>query len=61
MSKYTTQLRWIVEQLGNGMDIPEGQEYANSVYKYIGLDKYPIYDENYRTKLNNNTHTKGCS
>lgn len=52
MSKYTTQLRWIVEQLGNGMDIPEGQEYANSVYKYIGLDKYPIYDENYRVKLN---------
>lgn len=52
MSKYTTQLRWIVEQLGNGIDVPEGQEYADAVYKYIGLDKYPIYNELYRTKLN---------
>lgn len=52
MSKYTTQLRWIVEQLGSGLDVPEGQEYANAVYKYIGLDKYPIYDEYYRPKLN---------
>lgn len=52
MSKYTTQLRWIVEQLGNGLDVPDGQEYANAVYKYIGLDKYPIYNEEYRTSLN---------
>lgn len=52
MSKYTTQLRWICEQLGSGLDVPEGQEYADAVYKYIGLDKYPIYDEEYRTKLN---------
>ena len=52
MSKYTTQLRWIVEQLGNGMEVPEGQEYADIVYKYIGLDKYPIYNEDYRIKLN---------
>lgn len=52
MSKYTTQLRWIVEQIGQGLDVPEGQEYANAVYKYIGLSKYPIFDENYRTKLN---------
>lgn len=52
MSKYTTQLRWIVEQLGSGLDIPDGQEYADAVYKYIGLDKYPIYNEEYRVKLN---------
>ena len=52
MSKYTTQLRWIVEQLGEGLPVPEGQEYANAVYKYIGLDKYPIFDESYRTYLN---------
>ena len=52
MSKYTTQLRWIVEQLGSGLDVPDGQEYADAVYKYIGLDKYPIYNEEYRTKLN---------
>lgn len=52
MSKYTSQLRWIVEQLGSGLDVPDGQEYADAVYKYIGLDKYPIYDEYYRNKLN---------
>lgn len=52
MSKYTTQLRWIVEQLGSGLDVPDGQSYADAVYKYIGLDKYPIYDESYRTFLN---------
>lgn len=52
MSKYTTQLRWIVEQLGQGLDVPSGQEYADAVYKYIGLDKYPIYDEAYRKILN---------
>ena len=52
MSKYTAQLRWIVEQLGEGLPVPDGQEYANAVYKYIGLDKYPIFDETYRTKLN---------
>lgn len=52
MSKYTTQLRWIVEQIGQGLDVPDGQEYANAVYKYIGLSKYPIFDENYRSHLN---------
>lgn len=52
MSKYTTQLRWIVEQIGQGLVVPQGQEYADAVYKYIGLSKYPIFDENYRTYLN---------
>lgn len=52
MSKYTTQLRWIVEQIGQGLDVPEGQEYADAVYKYIGLSKYPIFDESYRSQLN---------
>lgn len=52
MSKYTTQLRWIVEQIGQGLDVPNGQEYADAVYKYIGLSKYPIFDESYRSHLN---------
>lgn len=52
MSKYTTQLRWIVEQLGQGLEVPEGQQYADAVYKYIGLTEYPIFDENYRNILN---------
>lgn len=52
MSKYTTQLRWIVEQIGDGLEVPDGQEYADAVYKYIGLSKYPIFDESYRKPLN---------
>lgn len=52
MSKYTTQLRWIVEQIGQGLEVPDGQEYADAVYKYIGLSKYPIFDESYRSRLN---------
>lgn len=52
MSKYTTQLRWIVEQIGQGLEVPAGQEYADAVYKYIGLSKYPIFDESYRSHLN---------
>lgn len=52
MSKYTTQLRWIVEQLSQGLETPKGQQYPNAVYKYIGLSDYPIFDENYRTTLN---------
>ena len=52
MSKYTTQLRWIVEHIGQGLDVPSGQEYPNAVYKYIGLSKYPIFDEAYRSHLN---------
>ena len=52
MSRYTTQLRWIVEQLSTGLEPPEGQEYPNAVYNYIGLSSYPIFDSDYRTKLN---------
>lgn len=52
MSKYTTQLRWIVEQVGSGLPVPEGQGFADAVYHYIGLDKYPIFDETYRHGLN---------
>ena len=52
MSKYTTQLRWIVEQLGDGLEVPEGQTYADNVYKYIGLTDYPIFNEEYRVVLN---------
>lgn len=52
MSKYTTQLRWIVEQIGSGLPVPEGQRYATAVYKYIGLDKYPIFEDGYRAYLN---------
>lgn len=52
MSRYTTQLRWIVEQLSEGLTVPEGQEYPNAVYNYIGLLSYPLFDPSYRSQLN---------
>lgn len=42
MSKYTTQLRWIIENAeANGID----------KYKAVGLDSYPIFDEIHRKTL----------
>lgn len=52
MSKYTTQLRWIVEQTGEGQEVPKGQRYANAVYEVLGLSDYPIWLESYRKFLN---------
>lgn len=54
MSKYTTQLRWIVEQenLLHPYTPTEAQRYSNYVYRKLGLDKYPIFREEYRRGLN---------
>lgn len=52
MSKFTTQLRWLVDTLSEGLPVPDGQQYPDNVYKGIGLDKYPIFDELYRPTLN---------
>lgn len=52
MSKYTVELRWVVEQ---GLkDLGKDNVEANwpGVYKTIGLDDYPIFDEAYRSTLN---------
>lgn len=52
MSKYTTQLRWIVEEKDKGQTIPPNQRYSDALYSYIGLSDYPIFDASYRTALN---------
>lgn len=52
MSKYTTELRYIVEQeiLNHNAEItPKNWYYA---YDKIGLATYPIFDELYRSTLN---------
>ena len=53
MSKYTTELRFIVEQAE--MD-SHGEyvefEYTDATWKALGLDSYPIFDESYRHGLN---------
>ena len=53
MSKYSLQLRWLVEQtLANGgWDLHE-DNWSNA-YEKLGLADYPIFDEMYRETLNN--------
>lgn len=53
MSKYSLQLRWLVEQtLANGgWDLHEDN--WNNAYDKLGLSDYPIFDEAYRETLNN--------
>ena len=54
MSKYTTQLRWVIEQAENDTHgTYEPGIYTEASYKKIGLSTYPIFDETYRTQLNN--------
>ena len=54
MSKYTTQLRWVIEQAENDAHgTYEPGIYTEASYKKIGLSTYPIFDEEYRTQLNN--------
>lgn len=52
MSKYTTELRWIVEQ-GLASRMADNIE-ANwpLIYHDVGLDDYPIFQEAYRETLN---------
>lgn len=54
MSKYTTQLRWPVEQSETGATstLLKGQQFHCETYKKLGLDDYPIFDESYRWQLN---------
>ena len=52
MSKYTTQLRWIVEQEQGDVPYSHDERYIEKTYKKLGLDEYPIFDETYRQYLN---------
>lgn len=52
MSKYTTMLRWIVEQEQGTVPASNSVRYTQATYKKIGLDKYPIFNESYRKTLN---------
>lgn len=53
MSKYSLQLRWILEQAlkDEGLDMSEAN--WGSAYDKLGLADYPIFDEAYRETLNN--------
>lgn len=52
MSKYTTQLRWIIEQEQGKVPSSKTTRYTIDTYKKLGLSDYPIFNENYRYILN---------
>ena len=52
MSKYTTQLRWIIEQELDDKHLEHTEENWKEVYKKIGLNDYPIFNEAHRQVLN---------
>ena len=53
MSKYTTLLRWIIEQELDNKGLCHEEKNWKEIYDKIGLADYPIFNENYREELNN--------
>lgn len=53
MSKYTTEIRFIVEQSESEYTgKPANGQYHMATYEKLGLDKYPIFAEEHRYTLN---------
>lgn len=52
MSRYTTMLRFPIEQRLDDLGLPHTEDGWPRVYGIIGLDDYPIYDEAHRSVLN---------
>ena len=52
MSKYTTQLRWIVEQEQGKIPYSDKVRYTEETWKKLGLDEYEIWEPGYRSVLN---------
>lgn len=52
MSKYTLQLRWLVEQTLADAKLPNIEANWHAAYDKLGLADYPIFDEAYRPTLN---------
>ena len=52
MSKYSLQLRWLVEQTLADAKLPNIEANRHAAYDKLGLADYPIFDEAYRQTLN---------
>lgn len=52
MSKYTTLLRWPIENRLDELELSHTEQNWPQVYGFLGLDDYPIFDELYRQTLN---------
>lgn len=53
MSKYTTELRWIVEQTLDDAGADRIESNWSLCYDALGLADYPLFDKAYRETLNN--------
>lgn len=53
MSRYSVELRWIVEQTLADEGLEQTEEKWSACYDVLGLSDYPIFDEAYRETLNN--------
>ena len=52
MSKYTTELRWVMEQALDDLGLAHEEDNWKQCWKVVGLDDYPLYDETHRDALN---------
>lgn len=52
MSKYTTLLRWPIEQRLDELGLSHTEQNWPQVYGFLGLDDYTIFDESHRRTLN---------
>lgn len=52
MSKYSLQLRWLIEQTLADAKLPNIEANWHAAYDKLGLADYPIFDEAYRPTLN---------
>lgn len=52
MSKFTVQLRWPVEQYLSSLRLENVEANWPRAYGFIGLDDYPIFDEQHRSQIN---------
>ena len=52
MSKYTTELRWVMEQALDDLGLAHEESNWKQCWKVVGLDDYPLYDETHRDALN---------
>ena len=52
MSRYTTQVRWVVEQACADAGHDPTPDHWEDAYRRLGLDDYPIFEESYRAQLN---------
>lgn len=52
MSKYTTELRYVIEQELDNLNLPHNPSNWKYTYEKIGLADYPLFEEGYRETLN---------